>query len=425
MSDVRDRQLDIAGLRRQQPRRCRCVIRPSVAHLIERQADVVRGSCCCATVRSCGRAPIISVASASINACNTISTERRMTSTSPPARTASSSSDRSNSSWASGVVSFVNPARSTTTITPMAHLTVDRHLTYTTRRDGSRVSSEPRSPRCGSECQVKVRSDSRATVRFRRSKGLVDSMSCAMIARSCTSRVSGACPVGAGLTCRPLRRVRAALVQSGGRVNRRTTTWLVVSVALLSACGADGAHPTTANTAGGSRPPVESSAATTSSSSTSTTGAHTPTTPTTSAAPTVPPTTGAVVSASGDESVPAPGGAPTVASTPLVFALGFDGESVFSVPADSEAATMSMLTVAGDTIVGLAGRCDPPGAVQVVAFDRHTGQRRWTTPLDGSAETWGWRVTTSDNVAVFETSDETGGAALRHRRPRRHATLAA
>ena len=188
MSDVRDRQLDIAGLRRQQPRGCRCVIRPSV---------VGRVRVCSATVRSCGRAPIISVASASINACNTISTERRMTSISPPARTASSSSDRSNSSWASGVVSFVNPARNTTTITPMAHLTVDPHLTYTTRRDG--IGGSAPNPVTSLRKRMSGQRSQRLTGDRAISpiKGLVDSMSCAMIARSCTSRVSGACPVAA------------------------------------------------------------------------------------------------------------------------------------------------------------------------------------------------------------------------------------
>jgi outer membrane protein assembly factor BamB len=64
---------------------------------------------------------------------------------------------------------------------------------------------------------------------------------------------------------------------------------------------------------------------------------------------------------------------------------------------------MSMLTVAGDTIIGLAGQCDTPSGVEVGAFDRHSGQRRWTTPLDGAVTTRNSRVIVSDNVAVFGT----------------------
>ena len=51
---------------------------------------------CDSRVRSCGPAPITSVASASMSAWRTISTLERIRSTSPPARSASRSSDRSN-----------------------------------------------------------------------------------------------------------------------------------------------------------------------------------------------------------------------------------------------------------------------------------------------------------------------------------------
>ncbi len=50
-----------------------------------------------ASVRSCRPAPMNSVASASMSACSASSTLRRMMSMSPPARSASSSSDRSDS----------------------------------------------------------------------------------------------------------------------------------------------------------------------------------------------------------------------------------------------------------------------------------------------------------------------------------------
>ena len=109
--------------------------------------------------RSWGSAPISSVASDSISACSTSSTLRRMTSMLPPARSASSSSDRSDSLRAIGGISFVNPARNTSQISPVAHQVVDalrrptpRHGTHTRHgqgrsRDCTTASPEPETKR--------------------------------------------------------------------------------------------------------------------------------------------------------------------------------------------------------------------------------------------------------------------------------------
>jgi outer membrane protein assembly factor BamB len=63
-----------------------------------------------------------------------------------------------------------------------------------------------------------------------------------------------------------------------------------------------------------------------------------------------------------------------------------------------------MLTVNGETVVGLAGWCDGGVGAQAIAFDRRTGERRWATSLPGSAETSRWPGTADGGVAVFGTA---------------------
>jgi hypothetical protein len=62
---------------------------------------------------------------ASINCCRIHSSEERIVSVISPALSAASSSDRSDSVRATGGFSFVNPARNTSKITPVAHPRVD------------------------------------------------------------------------------------------------------------------------------------------------------------------------------------------------------------------------------------------------------------------------------------------------------------
>ena len=76
-------------------------------------------------MRSYRPAPITSAASSSISSCITTRTASRIRSTPSPARNASRSSGRADSSRAIGVFSFGGFLRNTPRITPMAHLTAD------------------------------------------------------------------------------------------------------------------------------------------------------------------------------------------------------------------------------------------------------------------------------------------------------------
>lgn len=186
-------------------------------------------------------------------------------------------------------------------------------------------------------------------------------------------------------------------------MNRRTAAALAVAVSALAACGSPAGRAATTSTPATT---ISAPRSTLELATTPTTGPPTSTIPSTSTSSTMSEATAATPATV----TPAPTATAPVPSTPLLFARTFDDVLVFSVSAPSEGATMSMLTVAGDTVLGLAGQCDTPDGVEVIGFDRHTGQTRWATPLDGSVTTRDWRVTVTDNVAVFETSDHTSPA---------------
>ena len=97
------------------------------------------------------------------------------------------SSDRSNSSWATGEISlFVNPARNTTTITPVADLPVDPHRPTPPHGTGSSARHESTALADVGQPQRRRRQSAAATVA---AAGLVDATEASKTCSACRSAV--------------------------------------------------------------------------------------------------------------------------------------------------------------------------------------------------------------------------------------------